>query len=361
MMAQLPQDAPRRESDQAYADFAATLLAIDRTLDFKMAERDWCYHLEESEFGLKKSEFDRAEYAIKQCRLRGLLPIDFIADDDVRRPWGTDPTLANGPIEDGMKRIFDDVLLTVKDYEAEAYADFQPCYLEVLVEKIGLRNMLESVCDDYHVLISNGRGDTDFISRARMMMRFADAMKRGQRVVLLYCGDFDPKGLLISDTLHSNFAKLNGTRFSDERIVECPIEAIEIIRIGLNFDFINAYLPPGVWTDNLLTGAKAGGGAGLGLDDPRHPDHYKPYVQRYLKAYCTQDADGRWRGRKCEANALVVRPDVGRKMLEDAILQYIDLDGLKRYEASTTASRQAISKQLPGYLQTNLAAAAWTA
>lgn len=67
-MARLPQDAPRKESAQAYRQFAETLLAIDKPLDFRMALRDWCYHLEESEFGLQKSDFDRAERAINTCR-----------------------------------------------------------------------------------------------------------------------------------------------------------------------------------------------------------------------------------------------------------------------------------------------------
>lgn len=362
---QLPQDAPKRERAQAYQDFAHTLLQIDRTLDFKMALRDWCYHLEESAFALAKSDFDRAERAINTCRDLGLLPIDFIAADDVRKPWGTNPTFADGTIDDGLQSIFDSVLRTVKYYEAEAYAEFQPVYLEVMVEKIGLRNMFESLCDAYHVLISNGRGDTDYISRANMMVRFADALKRGQRVILLYCGDFDPKGLLISDGLQGNFVKLNGTRFRSGNVVNCPMDSVEIIRFGLDFDFINTHLPHGVWTDNLLTGSdkvKCVDGihrSGIGLDNPLHPDHNKPYVQRYLQAYCTRDKEGHWQGRKCEANALVVRPKIGRKLLEDVILQYVDLDGLKRYEASTMNSKKELCERLPAFLREQMNAVDW--
>lgn len=356
MKGPLPQDAPRKDHDQAYKDFAATILEINRDLDFKMAKRDWCYHLEETGFGITKTDFDRAEYAINKCRDLGLLPIDFIADDDVRKPWGTDPTFAEGSVENGLKRILDGVLRTVKWYEAEAFADFQPCYLEVLVEKIGLRNMFESVCNEYHMFVSNGRGDTDYISRANMMVRFADAIKRGQQAILLYCGDFDPKGLLISEGLRDNFDKLNGTRFMSGKVVNCPMEKVEIVRFGLNFDFINRYLPPKVWTHNLLTGAKSGPMVGISLDDPRHDDHNKPYVQNYLQAYCERDSNGRWLGRKCEANAMVVRPEIGRELLKNTILQYIDLDGFLRYEASAEASRLSIRQQLPEFLNQGLEA-----
>jgi len=40
------------------------------------------------------------------------------------------------------------------------------------------------------------------------MRRFKQWEARGKRPVLLYCGDHDPGGLLISDSLRSNIAEL---------------------------------------------------------------------------------------------------------------------------------------------------------
>jgi hypothetical protein len=51
-------------------------------------------------------------------------------------------------------------------------------------------------------------------------------------------------------------------------------------------------------------------------------DHSKKYVQDYI---------ARFGVRKCEANALVVVPEIGRKLCRDAILEFIPADTPARY------------------------------
>jgi hypothetical protein len=95
----------------------------------------------------------------------------------------------------------------------------------------------------------------------------------------------------------------------------------------LNADFIEAN---GLsWIDNLETSS------GGRLDDPRHTDHRKPYVQTYIREFGV---------RKCEANPLVVTPEAGRQLCRDAILQYVPppqsgkgLSGQARLCAEATA------------------------
>ncbi len=128
----------------------------------------------------------------------------------------------------------------------------------------------------------------DLNSRAAIMRRFAEHEGAGRRVVLLYCGDHDPGGLQISEFLRSNLADLAGA-------VGWDPQNLIIDRFGLNADFIETNGLP--WIENLET---SGGGR---LDDPRHRDHRKPYVQDYLRAFGA---------RKVEANALVVRATEGR-------------------------------------------------
>jgi hypothetical protein len=48
-----------------------------------------------------------------------------------------------------------------------------------------------------------------------------------------------------------------------------------------------------------------------------HPDHFKPYVQNYVK---------RFGARKVEANALVVRPDAGRELCRRVVREYVPAD-----------------------------------
>ncbi len=88
-----------------------------------------------------------------------------------------------------------------------------------------------------------------------------------------------------------------------------------INRFGLNADFIEEH---GLtWIDNLESGS------GARLDDPKHRDYEKPYVQNYIREYGV---------RKVEANVLVVRPDAGRELCRQAILQYLSGDAPVDYE-----------------------------
>ena len=85
------------------------------------------------------------------------------------------------------------------------------------------------------------------------------------------------------------------------------------------------------WIDNLETGSRRR------LDDPRHPDHAKPFVQDYLK---------RFGARKVEANALVVRPDAGRELCHQAITKYVSPDLVSAYEATLHDLREQVQAEV---------------
>jgi hypothetical protein len=98
---------------------------------------------------------------------------------------------------------------------------------------------------------------------------------------------------------------------------------LKIVRFGLNKDFIDKHRL--TWIENLETGS------GGRLDDPEHKDHNKEYVQSYIKKF---------RVRKVEANALVVRPKAGRKLCRDAILRYVPANAVERYRRKLAAIRR---------------------
>jgi hypothetical protein len=152
------------------------------------------------------------------------------------------------------------------------------------------------------------------------MARFAYWEARGKQCVLLYCGDHDPSGLVISKFLRSNMADLG-------RAVGWSPDNLIIERFGLNFDFIEAQ---GLtWIDGLSTGNPRT----PNLEDPRHPDHFKAYVQHYLRQFGP---------RKVEANALVVRPAAGRELCRQAILRYVAEDAPEAYEARLGPLREQV-------------------
>jgi hypothetical protein len=317
----LPQRRRGRQSAEAEVEyreqrerFCALILQINSTMDFKVGSRGWCYILEQH--GLTKGNFDAAERLISDCRKAGDLPLDICAEDDSRATVGLQGEPDNSDIEAVAESWIDYVREHAhKGYTPFGFWDDLNTYVEVAVEKLDLRNLFEPVCEQFYVPITNFKGWSDLNSRGAMMRRFAEHEAEGRQCVLLLCGDHDPGGLAITSTLHKNLEDLS-------HAVDWEPDNLVITRFGLNADFIaNAGLS---WIDNLETSS------GGRLDDPRHPDHRKPYVQDYIASFGV---------RKCEANALVVAPEIGRRLIRDAILRFVPADAAADYQARLAAER----------------------
>ena len=153
------------------------------------------------------------------------------------------------------------------------------------------------------------------------LQRWAGA---GKRCVILYCGDHDPAGLNISTCLRKNLAEL----LSHAEWLAL-MDHLTIDRFGLNADFIAEHNL--TWIDNLETGS------GRSLADARHKDHNAEYVQSYLRQFGE---------RKVEANALVVRPDAGRRLCRDAILRYLPEDAPDRYREALAPHREQVRNEV---------------
>lgn len=295
--------------------FCSGMLQIRSTIDFAVSSRGWCYLLEHH--GATKGEFDAVQRLVNDCRKSGHLPVNICASDGRR-------SARNGQeIHDKDPQKHADALIKALRNEPEGYFPFsfwdaQEYYIEMLVEKVDLLNLFAPVCKDYHLRIANAVGWSDINMRVAMMKRFARWEKRGKRCALLFCGDHDPGGLCISDFLRSNFEELeDAAGWSPDNLI--------IERFGLNYDFI---IENGLtWIDNLETSS------GDRLDNPKHADHKKPYVQEYLKLYGA---------RKVEANSLVVRSVEGRDLCRAAINQYIPESAPDDYKAALAPKRDEL-------------------
>jgi hypothetical protein len=214
-------------------------------------------------------------------------------------------------------------------YTPFSFWDDQDVYLEMLVEKIDLKSLFKQICSRFCIPIANARGWSDLNTRWAMLERIRLRAAEGKRCVVLYCGDHDPAGLNISNSLRQNFAELlTHAEWLD------LMSLLTVDRFGLNHDFIEAQ---GLtWIDNLETGS------GRSLADPRHKDHKQAYVQVYLQ---------RFGERKVEANALVVRPDAGRELCRQAILKYLPEDAPDRYRERLAPLRDQVREQILRQLQ----------
>jgi hypothetical protein len=182
--------------------------------------------------------------------------------------------------------------------------------------------------------------------------------------VLLYCGDHDPDGLRISETLRKNLEDVAEIRWEDGTDGYDPSN-LEIARFGLEYDFILKNRL--TWINNLITGSgkdlgdagsiipcrDCGGKGKVGKGKVKlacercggqgklrvgaHPNHYLPYVQDYLKKI------GR---RKCEANSIVVVPQMGRQLCLDTVRKYLGRDAEERFAKKRELVRERIDAVL---------------
>jgi len=302
-------DFDRAITKKRLAEFADFLIAIQSGLDMKISSRGWCYMLEP--YGLNKSHFDKIEDAVNRCRKEGLLPVDFVAEETKRAFSGVEKP-SEGGVKSTLAWMLDDVLTGHRHFTPDWLAGEDYC-IQVLVEKIDLKTLFAPVCEEYHIPIANSSGWSSILQRAEYARRFAEAQQQGLKCVLLYCGDYDPDGLRISNTIQKNLTQISDVIWEDGFQGFDPEDLI-IERFGLNYDFIvqNDYS----WIDNLITGS------GKNLANPDHENYNLPYVQDYLRTVGV---------RKCEANAVVTTPEAARQLMRNTIESFLGLDAKKRF------------------------------
>lgn len=312
-------DLSVRMNNAKLQEFSDYLQGIQSGLDFKISARGWCYQLEQARI-INKDQFDKVENAINNCRKRGFLPVDFIAEEDARAFQGIE-TPSDRTLESIVKWMLDDVLQGNKYYTPDWW-EGEEYYIQVVVEKIDLKSLFEPVCRQYHIPIANAKGWQSVLQRAEYAKRFKDAEAQGLKCVLLYCGDHDPDGERISDTLRKNLEDVKDVVWSNGEQGYDPADLI-IERFGLNYNFIQSNRL--TWIDNLITGS------GKNLNDPKHPNFHLPYLKEYKKKYGI---------RKCEANAIVVIPTEARELMRETIVKYLGVDALSRFNLKTRMVRE---------------------
>jgi hypothetical protein len=320
-------DFSKRLGPKRKEEFAALLKRLSRQIGFKVSSRGWCYIMEQHGF-ITKNQFDKIDDAINDCRRKGLIPVDFVAEEDARMFKGVEPIGGGSQShEDILKWLLGEALNGSRYFKPEWW-DKEKYYIQMVVEKIDLVTLFEPVCRKYLIPIANAKGWSSILQRAEYCRRYKEAEDAGLQCVLLYCGDHDPDGGRISDTLRANLGQISDIVWSDGEIGWHPDNLI-IDRFGLNYDYIiNNNL---TWIDNLITRS------GKNLASPAHPNHELPYVQEYLQEVGE---------RKCEANAIVVTPKSARQLCKEAIEKYTGEDGPERFNKIRERMRKEYARVL---------------
>jgi len=306
----LPSKGKNRKAE--IREFANGLKEISQQIGFKVSARGWCYILEQDGL-ITKAEFNLVENLINNgCRRDGTLPIDFVAEEEARKFSGVEVPDDESPIAYMGGFLY--AALKAENYYTPDWWKGEECYIQMVVEKIDLKTLFEPMCEEYHIPIATSKGWSSMLQRGEYARRFKEAEEMGLACVLLYCGDHDPDGLRISDFLRTNLKDIVDIEWSDGIDGYDP-ENLKIERFGLNYDFIiDNELS---WINNLITAS------GKDLADPSHKNHFLSYVQDYLEKYGAK---------KCEANAIVVKPNEGRELCRQTIEKHLGKDAKDRFQ-----------------------------
>jgi len=208
-----------------------------------------------------------------------------------------------------------------------AFWESQEYYLQMMVEKIDVRNLFHDICEKYHIPIANAKGWSDINSRNNIAQRFKEAEEIGLKPVFLYYGDFDPAGIRISDKIMDNLKSIEkGTEWNPKNLI--------VDRFGLTINFIdnNNIL----WIDNLITGGKRNLG---NLYQQYKKGKEKVKIFDYEIAYIEKHGI-----RKCEANAILPIRKIAITQCENTIRKYLGDNPFDVYDKKIKENQKEITE-----------------
>lgn len=315
--------------------FAVDLKAVQAGLDFHMSARGWCYHMElEGEPQLPKGEFDWAQSRINEARKLGLLEPGFILEDEGHEI--EEQFTADESAESFVDRKYDEYIDARQTFE-DSWQDFKwvdfwkdkEYFIQLLVEKVDLKSLFRNICVQNKISMANMKGAGSIEQKGSMALKFEEMEEKGKTPVLLACGDFDPPGLEITELLRDQFRDYSVfSGWNPENLI--------VERIGLNYDFIEKN---GLsWIDGLMTAS------GKDMANPKHFCYIRNmyHVREYIEKYGA---------RKCEANSVVVVPELGRRMLIDAIARFLGEDAYEKHQEVIEERKEEIRELITAKME----------
>jgi len=169
---------------------------------------------------------DRASYGdlcdlLTRARLAGDIPWQAIGDDT--RP--TTRWRCYGNPQDFIREELD---LLFRYYRRD-FQRTQPNHLEIVGEKLTVRNIVEGVAGRYGLPVTIGRGYCSITPRYEMAQRFRRSGK--DKLIVLLLSDFDPDGEAIAES----FARSMRDDFNIEALVpiKVALTAEQVTQLGL--------------------------------------------------------------------------------------------------------------------------------
>jgi len=153
----------KRATDENLRMFAQQLIELSKQIGFKVSSRGWCYQLESARL-INKDQFDRVESVINKCRKKGILPIDFVAEEEGRQFSGVEEPENSSPLE--YLKGYIQAPLDCHNWYTPDWWEGEEYYIQMLVEKIDLKTLFFPICVQYHIPIATSKGWSSMLQRA---------------------------------------------------------------------------------------------------------------------------------------------------------------------------------------------------
>jgi hypothetical protein len=146
-----------------------------RQVYYKFVKNNWCPNSDR--------EYKKIGDALDSGRMNGLISWTAIVDMN-RALYGTNTQVAPEQLLEGLDRKF----------HLDLWAD-QQWRPEVWVEKLGMLNVIGDICSDLRVDYFACKGYNSQTEAWKAGQRMAGYVRKGQRPIVFYAGDYDPSGL----------------------------------------------------------------------------------------------------------------------------------------------------------------------
>jgi len=293
-------------------------------LGFAPVSRSWLYAFE-SEGIITKGDFSWALDWLADRRREGLIPFHLVAEDSSRSLSGFDFYDKAATPREHLNNCLKRALEEGKQYSPSSYWKHQEFFPIIWTEKRDLIKLFEPELPAA-VRRFASKGQDDVNSKVNLLREIERAYENDLKPVVMVFTDHDPAGMQIFNNIEEKLRPL-ATVMGVEHHLDDMLDRQRFDRFGLDQEFIerNQLL----WVDNLETSGNKD------LADPKHPQHNFPYVQSYLKQFGA---------RKCEANALIARPQAARWLMCQELWEVLDVDGHKRWVRENEAAQAASSE-----------------
>lgn len=168
-------DFSKTSNAKRLLEFATLLKQLSERIGFRVSSRGWCYILEQNG-AITKDQFDKVETWVNRCRRRGVLPIDFVAEEDARKFKGIETPADISPVADLLGWI--EAIESAANHYAVDWWVGEKYYVQMVVEKIDLVTLFRPVCAKYHIPIANSKGWSSMLQRAEYARRFHEAEEK---------------------------------------------------------------------------------------------------------------------------------------------------------------------------------------